>query len=128
MRFEVIGMGMDCLRKIGKYALAPAAFYVGLSLAEPAYTDNMSAAQAGERQVHYAKGLEDHSSEEEMEIERLERRFALETNQAALSWRVISPYAEGYKRIAREFGMDPYMTLGQAAVANSSLKALMKRA
>jgi len=120
-------MGMDCLRKIGKYAAIPAAA-ISLYLAEPIYTNSESAAHTREWNA-YVTGLEEpFSPEDRLGIERFERKFAFESNQAELSWKVISPYVKRYKRLAREFGIPLYMGLGQAAAENSDYKAIAKRA
>ena len=126
----VTDMGMDCLRKIGNYVLAPAAFYLSLSLAEPAYAADIPAwTEKGCREINTIEELVDKlSPHEKAELRRYERRFASrKSREAETSWWVVSPYVKGYEEAAKDFGIDSKLAVAQAAVENSNYKAILKK-
>jgi len=125
----VTDMGMDYLRKIGKYT-APFALALRLSLVEPAYAaaDIPAWAEKGCREINTIEELVDKlSPQEKVELSRYERRFASrKSREAETSWWVVSPYVKDYEEAAKDFGIPPKLAVAQAAVENSDYKRILK--
>jgi soluble lytic murein transglycosylase-like protein len=133
-------MGMDYLREIGKRVILPIAIYKTLMFCEPnmdCYAANKSTQPAvqivrpeserGYREINTIEELVNKlSPQEKAELERYERRFASKkSREAETAYWVFSPYIRDYEEAAKDFGLDPKLVVGQAAVENSNYKMIL---